>query len=65
MKEKYSNFRGFKKIVAYEIEINEGDGTPEDPVYREKYYITEDGFLIGKLTNKEYSFRKFAGGDNN
>lgn len=60
MKEKYSNFRGAKKIEILEIQVNEGDGTTEDPVYREIYYVTLEGEFIGKKTQND--LRKFAGG---
>ncbi len=59
-KEKYSNFRGAKKIEILMVEVNEGNGTPEDPIYRETYYMTLDGKMIGKAT--ENPLRKYAGG---
>jgi hypothetical protein len=60
MKEKYSNFRGVEKIEILKISINEGDGTPDDPIYREVFYCTLNGKIIGK--ESEFPLRKFAGG---
>lgn len=59
-KVKYANFRGAKKIEVLRVEVNEGDGTTDDPIYREVYYLTLDGKFIGK--ESIYTLRKFAGG---
>ena len=59
MKEKFSNFRGMKKISVYEIQVNEGFGTGDDPIYREIFYVTEEGKIIGHQSNEP--MRKFAG----
>lgn len=59
MNEKYSNFRGVKKIEVLRIEVNEGEGIPKDPTYREVYYTTLEGKYIGHET--KYPLRKFAG----
>lgn len=58
-KEKFSNFRGLKKIEVFEVEVNEGDGTIDDPIYRETFYVKMDGKIIGHESN--YPLRKFAG----
>lgn len=58
-KEKYANFRGLKKMIVYEVHVNEGEGDIDDPIYREVYYVTEDGQIIGKKTKSPA--RKFAG----
>jgi hypothetical protein len=59
MKEKYSNFRGVEIIEVLKIHISEGEGTDDDPIYREKYYCLKDGKIIGKET--DYEFRKLVG----
>lgn len=56
MKTKYSNFRGFEKMMVYKVEINEGEGTREDPISRVTYYVTEDGKLIGQEPNEKRKF---------
>ena len=60
-KEKYSNFRGAKKVEVLRIEVNEGGGVTGDPVYQEVYYVTLDGKFIGKETI--HPLRKFAAGE--
>lgn len=59
MKEKFSNFRGFEKIEVFKVHVNEGDGTTDDPIYREVFYITAEGKIIGH--ESEFPIRKFAG----
>ena len=59
-KEKYSNFRGVEKVEVLRVSVNEGDGETDDPIYREVFYCTMDGKIIGKESS--YPLRKFAGG---
>lgn len=59
MKEKFANFRGLKKIEVYEVHVNEGDGVVDDPIYREVYYVKDNGEIIGHKSSSE--LRKFAG----
>lgn len=59
-KELYSNFRGITKVEVLRIEVNEGEGIPSDPMYREVYYTTLEGKLLFKETDNE--LRKFVGG---
>lgn len=61
MKEKYANFRGAQKVEVLRIEVNEGDGISDDPMYREVYYCTLEGELIG--TTSKQPLRKFAAGN--
>lgn len=58
MKEKFANFRGAKIIEILEVHVNEGNGTEDDPIYREVYYLKMDGSLIGIDTKND--MRKFA-----
>lgn len=58
MKEKYSNFRGAKIVEVIRIEVNEGEGEINDPIYREVYYVTKEGKYIGHESNNE--LRKYA-----
>lgn len=56
---KYANFRGVRQIEIFEIEVNEGEGTESDPIYREVYYVTKEGKIIGH--ESPTPLRKFAG----
>lgn len=40
------NFRGFKKLIVYEVSVAEGEGVEGDPVRVVKRYFTEDGELL-------------------
>lgn len=57
-KPKYSNYIGIKKIIVYEVHVNEGSGTTDDPIYREIYYVKENGDVIGKQSPNP--FRQFS-----
>ena len=57
--EKYSNFRGFKLIEVFEVHVNEGNGSTDDPIYREVFYVTKEGKIIGHESS--FPIRKFAG----
>lgn len=58
-KELFANFRSAKTIEVLKVEVNEGEGTSEDPVQRVAYLISKTGEVLAKLgENKE---RKFAG----
>lgn len=58
-KEKFANFRGFEKVEVYKISVNEGQGIIGDPIYREIYYVTEDGRIVGHESGTP--LRKYAG----
>lgn len=47
MKNKYSTYRGYKRITINEIYVNEGNGTKDDPVRRVIYWVKDDGTIIG------------------
>lgn len=60
-KEFYANFRHAKEITLLKIEVNEGEGTPKDPIRRVAYIVSKSGELVAKINeNKD---RKFAGED--
>jgi hypothetical protein len=59
-KEKYANFRGAEIVKVMRIEVNEGDGTTEDPVRRVVYYVDVDGEII---SHDDPDQRRFRGGD--
>ncbi len=59
-KEIYSRFRHAKIVEVLKIEVNEGEGTSEDPIQRVAYYLTKGGKVIG---NTDDTKRKFAGED--
>lgn len=61
MKKKYANFRHVKVVQILKIEVNEGDGTPGDPVCRVTYLCSMDGKLLAKIGEVEE--RLFAGED--
>lgn len=60
-KERYSNFRNVKKIEVLKVEVNEGDGTPNDPVVRVAYICSLEGKVLAKMG--ETGPRLFVGSD--
>jgi hypothetical protein len=61
MKEKYANFRHAKIIKVLKIEVNEGDGTNNDPIRRVAYIISMSGDVLAKIGDDIE--RMFAGED--
>jgi hypothetical protein len=60
-KEYYANFRDAKLISVIKVEVNEGNGSNDDPIRRVAYYIdAKTGSVLFHTTDRE---RKFAGGD--
>ena len=59
--DKYANFRHAKEITILKIEVNEGEGSPEDPITRVVYLVTKEGKLLARIGEKET--RLFAGVD--
>jgi len=57
----YANFRDAKLIKVIKVEVNEGEGTADDPVRRVVYLCAIDGKLLAKLG--EEKSRLFAGED--
>jgi len=60
-KEKYANFRSSKIVEIIKVEVNEGEGTPEDPIRRVCYLLDKKGKVLAKIGEVEE--RKFAGED--
>jgi len=58
----YSNFRNAKIIKVIKVEVNEGNGTPEDPIVRVVYLTSLEGKLLAKIGD-EGNKRVFAGED--
>lgn len=61
MKTKYANFRNAKEITVLKIEVNEGEGTKDDPIHRVGYLVTKKGRVLAKIG--EDIDRDFAGDD--
>ena len=60
-KEHYANCRGAKLIEVLAVEVNEGDGTPEDPIRRVLYLYSKTGELIAQT--RDNFDRKFKEND--
>jgi hypothetical protein len=58
MKEKYANCRGAKLIEVVAVEVNEGDGTPEDPIQRVLYLYSKDGKLLAQTKDIERLYKE-------
>ena len=48
MKDKYANCRGAKLVELLAVEVNEGDGTTEDPIRRVLYLYSKNSKLIAQ-----------------
>jgi len=60
-KEIYANFRNAKIVKLMKIEVNEGEGTADDPITRVAYLVDFNGNVVAKIgENKD---RKFVGTD--
>ena len=57
----YANFRHARIVEVLKIEVNEGDGAPDDPITRVVYLVGKDGTLLAKVG--ENRKRNFAGED--
>jgi len=60
-KETYANFRDAKMVELLKVEVNEGKGTPEDPIRRVRYLLTKQGKVLAKLGDDRE--RKYSGED--
>lgn len=58
---KYSKFRDAKIIEVIKVEVNEGDGTTEDPIRRVAYLLSKKGDVLAKIGEDEE--RLFCGND--
>ena len=52
-KELYANCRGAKLIEVLAVEVNEGEGTPEDPVRRVLYLYSKNGKLLAQTKDEK------------
>lgn len=57
-KELYANCRGAKVIEVVAVEVNEGDGTSEDPIQRVLYLYSKDGILLAQTKDKERLYKE-------
>jgi hypothetical protein len=60
-KELFSRFRSCKVIEVIKVEVNEGNGTSDNPIQRVCYLVDKKGNVLAKLG--ETKERKFVGGD--
>ena len=51
MKELYANCRGAKVIEVIAVEVNEGSGTPDDPIKRVLYLYSKNGKLLAQTSD--------------
>lgn len=59
--ELFANFRHAKVIEVLKIEVNEGEGTTEDPICRVVYLVSKEGKVLAKIG--DIKDRKFTGID--
>ena len=52
-KTKFARVRGAKLIEVLAVEVNEGDGTGDDPILRVLYLYSKDGELLAQSTDTE------------
>lgn len=60
-KKLFARFRDAKIVEMLEVEVNEGNGTEDDPTRRVAYLLTKSGRVLAKIG--EDRERKFAGED--
>ena len=53
MKERYANCRGAKLIEVLAVEVNEGQGTTDDPIRRVLYLYDKTGKLLAQTKDEE------------
>lgn len=56
-KEKFSNLRAVRRIGVIVVSVNEGKGTPNDPIRRVHCYFNMDGDLLWHNDPEERKFR--------
>lgn len=56
--ELYANCRGAKLVELLAVEVNEGDGTSDDPIRRVLYLYTKDGKLVAQTKDKERLYKE-------
>lgn len=57
MNDKYSNLRAVNIIKIIKVSVNEGKGTPEDPIRRVHCYFDMEGNLLWHDDDVERKFR--------
>lgn len=57
-KEKYANCRGAKLIEVLAVEVNEGEGTPDDPIVRVLYLYDKSGKLLAQTKDINRLFKE-------
>jgi len=55
---KYANCRGAKIIEVLAVEVNEGDGTTEDPYTRVLYLYSKEGKLLAQTKDIERLYKE-------
>ena len=61
---KYANFRSARIVEVLKVEVNEGEGTTEDPIRRVGYLVSKKGEVLAKIGEKvKREFAEFAGED--
>lgn len=59
MEEKlYANCRGAKLIEVIAVEVNEGDGSTNDPIKRVLYLYSKEGKLIAQTKDIDRMFKE-------
>jgi hypothetical protein len=58
MEEKYARCRGAKLLEVLAVEVNEGDGTPEDPIKRVLYLYDKNGKLLAQTKDIDRQFKE-------
>lgn len=56
--EKYANCRGAKLIQVLAVEVNEGDGSTQDPIRRVLYLYKKDGKLLAQTEDVERLYKE-------
>lgn len=57
-KEKYANCRGAILIEVIAVEVNEGNGTKEDPYNRVLYLYSKEGKLLAQTRDIERLYKE-------
>ena len=55
---KYANCRGAKLIKVMAVEVNEGEGTEDDPIIRVLYLYSTDGKLLAQTEDIDRKYKE-------
>lgn len=58
MEKLYANCRGAKVIEVIAVEVNEGDGTLDDPMKRVLYLYSKNGKLLAQTSDVERLYKE-------